>query len=109
MNETHAARGSNAAGTAPQPDLDGQLTLDGVADLHAGGVGRRAGPPPAATRRGPKGARVSDVVVAEGSCWRVVGLDQERREAICRLLAGSESVRRYRARQIVKVERAEAA
>jgi len=49
------------------------------------------------------------VVTAEGSRWRVEGLDLERREAICRLLGGSHARRRFRARRIVNVERAEAA
>ncbi|PZS15175.1 MAG: hypothetical protein DLM64_00300 [Solirubrobacterales bacterium] len=63
-------------------------------------------PPTASARRGPRGARVGDVVVAEGSRWRVEGLDLERREAICRLLGGSCACRRFRARRIFKVERA---
>lgn len=60
-------------------------------------VGRR--------RRGPKGARVGDVIVAERSRWRVEALDLERREAVCELLGGSRALRRFRARQILKVER----
>lgn len=55
--------------------------------------------------RGPKDARIGDVVVAEGSHWRVEGLDLERREAISRLLGGSNALRRFRARRIAKVER----
>jgi len=62
--------------------------------------------PAARTLRGPKGARVGDVVLAEGSRWQVQGLDPERREAICRLLAGSHALRRFRARRIEHVERA---
>jgi len=66
-------------------------------------VGNAGSRPPA--KRGPRGARVGDVVVAEGSRWRVEGLDLERREAICRLLGGSRAQRRFRARRILKVER----
>jgi hypothetical protein len=63
-------------------------------------------PSPAATnRRGPRGARVGDIVIAEGARWRVEGLDPERHEAICQLLAGSKVWRRFRARRILKVER----
>lgn len=61
-----------------------------------------------ATRRGPRGARIGDVVIAEGSRWQVEGLDLERREAICRLIGGSRAQRRFRARRILKVERGEA-
>lgn len=60
---------------------------------------------PAPAPRGPKGARVGDVVQAEGSRWQVQSLDLERREAVCRLLAGSHALRRFRARQIERVER----
>ncbi|MGH2869033.1 MAG: hypothetical protein ACRDNK_15925 [Solirubrobacteraceae bacterium] len=60
---------------------------------------------PAAPKRGPKGARIGDVVIAEGSRWRVEGLDPERREAICRLISGSGAYRRFRANRIAKVER----
>jgi hypothetical protein len=69
---------------------------------------RSAGPAPSARRgiRGPKGARVGDVVIAEGSRWRVESLDPARRQGVCRLLAGSHVQRRFRARQIVNVERA---
>jgi hypothetical protein len=58
-----------------------------------------------AADRGPKGARVGDVVVAEGSRWLVLGLDHSRREAICRLLGGSRPQRRFRAGRIARVER----
>jgi hypothetical protein len=58
-----------------------------------------------AARRGPRGAKVGDVVVAEGSRWVVEGLDLDRREAICRLIGGSRAHRRFRARRILKVER----
>jgi hypothetical protein len=57
------------------------------------------------TTRGPKGARVGDIVVADGTRWRVEGLDFERHEAICRLVAGSRACRRFRARRIARVER----
>jgi hypothetical protein len=120
----------------PPTDATGQLALDGLEELvkraaapHArsqraaaqrGPKGARVGDVVvvdgsrwaaarlAAAQRGPKGARVGDVVVVEGSRWRVVGLDLERREVICRLLAGSRSLRRYRARQIRRVERSPA-
>lgn len=59
--------------------------------------------PPAV--RGPKGARVAGVVRVGGLRWRVVALDPERREAICRLCEGSNSLRRFRARAIEAVER----
>jgi hypothetical protein len=62
-----------------------------------------------AVTRGPRGARVGDVVIAEGSRWRVEALDLERREAICRLIGGSRAQRRFRARRILKVVRREAA
>jgi hypothetical protein len=61
----------------------------------------------AATRapRGPRGARVGDIVTAERSRWIVEALDRDRREAVCRLLGGSRCYHRFRARQIEKVER----
>jgi hypothetical protein len=61
--------------------------------------------PAARTPSGPKGARVGDVVIAEGSRWQVQGLDPDRREAICRLLGGSHALRRFRARRIEQVLR----
>lgn len=64
---------------------------------------------PTDVRRGPRGARVGDVVIAEGSRWRVEGLDLVRREAICRLIGGSRAQRRFRAHRILKVERVGAA
>lgn len=60
---------------------------------------------PANASRGPRGARVGDVVVAQGSRWRVEALDTDRREAVCRLLGGSRVLHRFRARQILHVER----
>jgi hypothetical protein len=54
---------------------------------------------------GPRGTRVGYIVTAEGSRWRVEGIDLDRREAICRLLVGSHALRRFRARRILKVER----
>ena len=62
----------------------------------------------AATQRGPRGVRIGDVLVAEGSRWRVEGLDLGRREAICRLVGESGALRRFRARRILQVERASA-
>jgi len=55
------------------------------------------------SRRGPRGARVGDVVIAEGSRWTVVGVDPERHEALCRLDGGSGALRRFRARRISRV------
>lgn len=63
-------------------------------------------PPPPRAPRGPKGTRVGDIVIADGTRWQVEALDPERHEAICRLLRGSHAQRRFRARQILKVERA---
>lgn len=57
------------------------------------------------TLTGPRGVRVGDVVVAEGSRWRVEAVYPARREAGCRLLNGSRCLRRFRARQILRVER----
>lgn len=57
------------------------------------------------TVRGPRGASVGDVIVAEGTRWRVRALDPVRREAVCELLRGSHCLRRFRARQILGVER----
>jgi hypothetical protein len=58
--------------------------------------------------RGPRGSRIGDKVIAEGSRWTVEGLDLARREATCRLVGGSRAVRRFKARRILKVERAKA-
>lgn len=55
--------------------------------------------------RGPRGARIGDVITAEGSRWLVEALDQDRHEAICRLINGSGVLRRFRARRILNVER----
>ena len=38
-----------------------------------------------------------------------MALDEARKEAVCRLVAGSRVLRRFRARQIVKVRRQKAA
>jgi len=62
---------------------------------------------PDLSRKGPRGARVGDIVTAEGTRWLVEGLDAERREAICRLVGGSGVLHRFRARRIANVERAE--
>lgn len=56
--------------------------------------------------RGPRGAAPGDVVVAEGSRWTVEAIDLASRQAVCRLIGGSQSVRRFRARRIVAVEKA---
>lgn len=55
--------------------------------------------------RGPKGARVGDVVIVERSRWRVLTIDPERRDALCQLIGGSQVLRHFRARNIAKVER----
>lgn len=57
------------------------------------------------SERGPRGCRVGDVVIAEGSRWRVIGLDAARREAICALITGARVLHRFRARQIMGIER----
>jgi hypothetical protein len=56
--------------------------------------------------KGPRGVRIGDVVVAEHSRWRVADLDPGRRQAVCCLLGGSGVIRRFRARQITRVEKA---
>jgi hypothetical protein len=61
--------------------------------------------PAARALRGPRGARIDDVILAEGTRWEVQALDPQRREAICRLLSGSHAFRRSRARRIQAVER----
>lgn len=55
--------------------------------------------------RGPRGAQVGDVAIADGSRWLVVALDLDRREAICQLERGARTLRRFRARQILRIER----
>lgn len=55
--------------------------------------------------RGPKGTRVGDLVLAEGSRWRIEAIDPDRREAVCRLVGGSRALRRFRARRIDRVIR----
>jgi hypothetical protein len=55
---------------------------------------------------GPRGSRIGDVILAEGSRWRVVALDPSRREAVCSLIAGAHVLHRFRARQIIAIERA---
>jgi hypothetical protein len=69
------------------------------------GFGAAAIPRANSARRGPKGARIGDVVIAEGSRWRVVGIDPGRREAVCQLERGSGVLRRFRARRILRVVR----
>jgi hypothetical protein len=93
------------ASTGPRSDADCQLTIDGLEELIDRGSDRRPSRRGDA-HRGPKGARVGDVVVAEGSRWTVDGLDLARHEAICQLIGGSGALRRFRARHILKVERA---
>lgn len=77
--------------------VTGQLAFDGLDHGRGAGLTDR--------RRGPKGSRVGDIVIADGSRWRVLDIDPERREAICRLEAGSRASHRFRARQITAVER----
>ena len=55
---------------------------------------------------GPQGCQIGDVILAEGSRWRVVALDPSRREAVCSLIAGAHVLHRFRTRQIIAVERA---
>ena len=66
-------------------------------------------PPAAPTRRlrGPKGARVGDLMQAERSVWRVEGFSDDRREVIARLTCGSHALRRFRARRIERVWRSD--
>jgi len=59
-----------------------------------------------AAKHGPKGVRVGDRLLADGSRWIVVAIDLERREAICQLAGGSRVLHRFRARQILKIQRA---
>jgi hypothetical protein len=84
---------SRHSGLAEEPSRSEHDRL--FALRHVGGV----------AARGPKGARIGDVIVAERTRWRVTGLDQQRREVICKLLAGSRVLRRFRARRIERVER----
>jgi hypothetical protein len=90
--------------TAPQVHVSTQLQLGGLEEPPKRGAARRGGSPRPDGQRGPKGARVGDVVIAEGSRWLVESLDTERRTAICRLLGGG-AYRRFRARAIRDVER----
>lgn len=98
----------------PAAIVEAQLTVDGAeiplaavqwAGTHAHRMLTPAESPTGLGVRGPKGARIGDVVLAEGSRWQVQDLDPERREAICQLLAGSHALRRFRARAIERVER----
>jgi hypothetical protein len=94
--------------TTPQGDAFVQLQLGGLQErLDPRSVPRSGSPSPRA-QRGPKGARVGDVIVAEGSRWLCESVDPVRREAICRLVGGSRVLRRFRARAIRKVERTSA-
>jgi hypothetical protein len=77
-----------------------------LADRDGRSSGGQAMTPATVIRRGPRGARVGDTVIAEGSRWLMEPLALERREAICRLLGGSGALRRFRARRIVAVEKA---
>jgi hypothetical protein len=56
--------------------------------------------------KGPKGAKVGDVVIAEGTRWSVIEIDPDGKQAVCRLLNGSHILRRFRARKIERVEKA---
>jgi hypothetical protein len=60
---------------------------------------------PGAARRLPRGVRVGNVVVVDRSRWTVQGFDLETGEFICRLIGGSEALRRFRVRAIVRIER----
>lgn len=71
--------------------------------LRRAAAGSRA---PVRAATGPRGSRIGDVILAEGSRWRVVALDPSRREAICSLMAGAHVLHRFRTRQIIAVERA---
>ncbi len=76
---------------------------DGTVQLMLNGLEQR---PKRTSARGPKGSRVGDILQAERSRWTVVDLDPDRRQAVCRLIGGSGVLRRFRARQILKVEKA---
>jgi hypothetical protein len=89
--------------TAPQVHGSAQLQLGGFEQPLDPGPARGIGAPRA--QRGPKGTRVGDVIVAEGSRWLVESVNQEGHEATCRLIGGSRILRRFRARAIRKVER----
>jgi hypothetical protein len=65
-------------------------------------AGNRA---PARAATGPRGCQIGDVIVAEGFRWRVVDIDLARREAVCSLIAGARVLHRFRARQIMRVDR----
>jgi hypothetical protein len=91
--------------TAPPAHGSTQLQLGGLEEL----LDPRSVPvgSPRAARRGPKGARVGDLIIAEGSRWRVESVDPVGRAITCRLLGGC-AYRRFRARAIRKVERTSA-
>jgi hypothetical protein len=91
--------------TAPQVDVPAELVLGGLEEPLEWGATHRGGSPGPGGQRGPKGARVGDVILAEGSRWLVESVNPERREATCRLMGGSCILRRFRARAIRKVER----
>jgi hypothetical protein len=90
--------------TTPQGDAYVQLQLGGLEKRLDPRSAPRSGSPRPGAQRGPKGARVGDLIVAEGSRWLCESVDLVRREAICRLLGGC-AYRRFRARAIRKVER----
>lgn len=75
---------------------------------HTGGQARAVtgNRTPARAAAGPRGCQIGDVILAERSRWRVVALDRNRQEAVCSLIAGARVLHRFRARQIIAVERA---
>jgi hypothetical protein len=87
-----------------------QLTLDELggpppdqAALEDGGRG--AGKGQSAVRRAPRGITVGQILIADGGYrWTNLGYDFDRREFVCRLVGGSEVLRRFSARA-VRVER----
>jgi hypothetical protein len=91
--------------TAPEAHGSVQLQLGGLEELPDPPSARRDGSLRPRAQRGPKGARVGDVIIAEGSRWFVESVNPERHEATCRLIGGSRILRRFRARAIRKVER----
>jgi hypothetical protein len=99
--------GSCAFTSTDGADALKRLRARGLVRRVARGLWRQAAPGDTPPRiRGPKGTRSGDVVIVEGSRWEVLEIDAVYREAICRLLKGSHSIRHFRARAIERVERA---